>query len=42
MRALAYPGEDPATLKEPAVVADVIARMLADDFETGYRLVVTE
>jgi NAD(P)-dependent dehydrogenase (short-subunit alcohol dehydrogenase family) len=42
MRALAYPGEDPATVKEPALVADAIASLLAGDFETGYRLVVTE
>jgi NAD(P)-dependent dehydrogenase (short-subunit alcohol dehydrogenase family) len=42
MRALAYPGEDPATLKEPAVVGDAVAKMLAGDFATGYRLVVAE
>ena len=40
MRALAYPGEDPATLKEPVVVGDAVAGLLADDFETGNRLVV--
>jgi NAD(P)-dependent dehydrogenase (short-subunit alcohol dehydrogenase family) len=38
MRAKAYPGEDPATLKEPAVVADAIAGLLMSEFETGYRL----
>jgi NAD(P)-dependent dehydrogenase (short-subunit alcohol dehydrogenase family) len=42
MRALAYPGEDPATLKEPAVVGDTVAKMLADDFETGFRSVIEE
>ncbi len=42
MRASAYPGEDPATLKEPAVVADAVAALLNSDFETGTRLVVAE
>lgn len=32
MRARAYPGEDPATLKEPAVVADAIVALLGRDF----------
>jgi NAD(P)-dependent dehydrogenase (short-subunit alcohol dehydrogenase family) len=40
MRAKAYPGEDPATLKEPSVVADAIAALLSEDFETGKRLVI--
>jgi NAD(P)-dependent dehydrogenase (short-subunit alcohol dehydrogenase family) len=40
MRASAYPGEDPATLKEPAVVAEAIAGLLSNDFDTGARLVV--
>lgn len=35
MRARAYPGEDPMSVKEPTVVADHIVRLLADDFETG-------
>ena len=38
MRAKAYPGEDPATLKQPTMVGEAIARMLVDDFETGARL----
>jgi NAD(P)-dependent dehydrogenase (short-subunit alcohol dehydrogenase family) len=38
MRARAYPGEDPASVKEPAVVADAIVALLANDFETGHRL----
>ena len=42
MRASAYPGEDPATLKEPAVVADAVAALLNSDFEAGTRLVVAE
>lgn len=37
MRAQAYPGEDPATLKEPAVVADRIAMLATGNFETGRR-----
>ena len=40
MRAKAYPGEDPATVKEPSVVADAIVAILTTEFETGYRLVV--
>jgi NAD(P)-dependent dehydrogenase (short-subunit alcohol dehydrogenase family) len=40
MRAKAYPGEDPATLKEPAIVADAIAGLLLGGFETGKRLVI--
>jgi NAD(P)-dependent dehydrogenase (short-subunit alcohol dehydrogenase family) len=38
MRAKAYPGEDPATIKQPAVVGDAIAALLKSDFETGYRV----
>jgi NAD(P)-dependent dehydrogenase (short-subunit alcohol dehydrogenase family) len=37
MRARAYPGEDPQTLKEPAIVADAILAMLVKGFETGTR-----
>lgn len=40
MRAKAYPGEDPATVKEPSVVADAIVALLTTEFETGHRLVV--
>ena len=40
MRAKAYPGEDPATVKEPAVVAEAILEMLQTEFATGHRLVV--
>jgi len=35
MRARAFPGEDPQTLKAPEVVADRIAALLAGGFETG-------
>ena len=37
MRARAYPGEDPKTVKEPEVVADRIVALLTEDFETGHR-----
>ncbi|MEX6723330.1 SDR family NAD(P)-dependent oxidoreductase [Parapedomonas caeni] len=38
MRKDAFPGEDPATLKPAAVVADAITDLLVRDFETGHRL----
>jgi hypothetical protein len=38
MRARAFPGEDPATVKRPSVVGEAIARLMAEEFETGYRL----
>jgi NAD(P)-dependent dehydrogenase (short-subunit alcohol dehydrogenase family) len=38
MRARAFPGEDPATLKPPAAVADAIVELLKNDYESGYRL----
>jgi NAD(P)-dependent dehydrogenase (short-subunit alcohol dehydrogenase family) len=41
MRAKAYPGEDPATLKAPAAVAEAVTELLKGDFETGYRLELT-
>jgi NAD(P)-dependent dehydrogenase (short-subunit alcohol dehydrogenase family) len=37
MRAQAFPGEDPATLKTPDVVADAVVAMLHEDFATGAR-----
>ena len=37
MRALAYPGEDPASVKLPSVVADRLVEILTSDFETGER-----
>jgi NAD(P)-dependent dehydrogenase (short-subunit alcohol dehydrogenase family) len=36
MRARAYPGEDPKSVKDPAVVADRLVAMLANDFENGH------
>ena len=38
MRARAFPGEDPATLKPPSAVADAVVDLLGQDFETGHRL----
>jgi NAD(P)-dependent dehydrogenase (short-subunit alcohol dehydrogenase family) len=40
MRARAFPGEDPATLKPPAAVAEAVVELLRRDFETGERLEV--
>ena len=40
MRAKAYPGEDPATVKEPIVVADAILNMLQTEFASRHRLVL--
>ena len=37
MRARAYPGEDPTSVKQPEVVADRIATLAAAGFEAGYR-----
>lgn len=37
MRAKAYPGEDPGTVKDPSVVAERIAALVREDFVTGHR-----
>ncbi|MBE5072971.1 SDR family NAD(P)-dependent oxidoreductase [Erythrobacteraceae bacterium E2-1 Yellow Sea] len=37
MRAKAYPGEDPSTVKSPDVVAERILALLSEDFTTGHR-----
>ena len=37
MRARAYPGEDPLSVKEPAVVADRVAGLAEAGFEDGHR-----
>lgn len=37
MRARAYPGEKPETVKEPAVVADRLVQLLGEGFERGHR-----
>ncbi|WP_417609387.1 SDR family NAD(P)-dependent oxidoreductase [Parasphingorhabdus sp.] len=41
MRARAYPGEDPATVKQPSVVADRLVEILASDFATGERFEIS-
>jgi NAD(P)-dependent dehydrogenase (short-subunit alcohol dehydrogenase family) len=38
MRARAYPGEDPQSVKPPEEVAEAIAALLSGGFETGHRL----
>lgn len=40
MRTRAFPGEDPATIKQPATVADAIVALVSSDFPTGHRLEV--
>jgi NAD(P)-dependent dehydrogenase (short-subunit alcohol dehydrogenase family) len=41
MRAIAYPGEDPASVKLPSVVADRLVEILASDFATGERFEIS-
>jgi short-subunit dehydrogenase len=41
MRARAFPGEDPAALKTPEVVAAAMLDLLKRDFESGFRLEVS-
>ena len=38
MRARAYPGEDPQTVKPPEAVAEAILALVSDDFVTGSRI----
>ena len=40
MRAKAYPGEDPETVKLPEVVGEAIADLVSGEFETGTRVVL--
>jgi NAD(P)-dependent dehydrogenase (short-subunit alcohol dehydrogenase family) len=40
MRARAFPGEDPATVRPPSAVADAIVDLLKSGFDTGHRLEV--
>ena len=42
MRAKAYPGEDPATLKSPEAVADAIVRIIGESTPTGHRMRVED
>jgi NAD(P)-dependent dehydrogenase (short-subunit alcohol dehydrogenase family) len=37
MREKAYPGEDPATLKSPAVVGARVTELLSNGYQTGHR-----
>lgn len=37
MRAKAYPGEDPATVKDPMRVAERVVALLSEDFAIGHR-----
>lgn len=37
MRAKAYPGEDPQTVKPPQAVGSRLVELLVNDFETGHR-----
>jgi hypothetical protein len=40
MRARAFPGEDPETLKPPSAVADAILGLIERGFDSGHRLEV--
>lgn len=42
MRARAYPGESPASVKPPEVVADRIVSMLSEEFSSGHRETVNQ
>jgi len=42
MRARAYPGEAPASVKPPEVVADRLVALLAEPFATGHRETVNQ
>jgi NAD(P)-dependent dehydrogenase (short-subunit alcohol dehydrogenase family) len=42
MRARAYPGEDPASVKPPEVVAERLVTLLGEQFATGHRETVNQ
>ncbi|MEO0033958.1 MAG: hypothetical protein RIS94_3716, partial [Pseudomonadota bacterium] len=42
MRAKAYPGEDPASVKAPEVVADAIVALCGEQFASPHRLRVNQ
>jgi NAD(P)-dependent dehydrogenase (short-subunit alcohol dehydrogenase family) len=42
MRARAYPGEDPASVKPPEVVAERLVALLGEPFESGYREAINQ
>ncbi|MBB3955884.1 SDR family NAD(P)-dependent oxidoreductase [Novosphingobium sediminicola] len=40
MRAKAYPGEDPKSVKDPAVVADAVVELIGQDFASPHRITI--
>lgn len=40
MRAKAYPGEDPNSVKDPSVVADAVVQLVGQDFASPHRITV--
>lgn len=42
MRARAYPGEDPQSLKPPEVVANRLVALLGEQFDTGHRETINQ
>ena len=40
MRAKAYPGEDPKSVKAPSVVADAVVDLIAQDFASPHRVAI--
>lgn len=40
MRAKAYPGEDPKSVKDPAVVADAVVELVGQDFTSPHRITI--
>ncbi|WDF71065.1 SDR family NAD(P)-dependent oxidoreductase [Novosphingobium sp. KACC 22771] len=40
MRAKAYPGEDPNSVKDPSVVADAVVELVGQDFASPHRITV--
>ena len=42
MRARAYPGEDPASVKPPEVVAERVVSLLTEDFGSGHRETINQ
>lgn len=42
MRARAYPGEDPGSVKAPEVVADRLVSLLGEQFQSGYREAINQ
>jgi NAD(P)-dependent dehydrogenase (short-subunit alcohol dehydrogenase family) len=42
MRARAYPGEDPSSVKPPEVVAERLIALLGEEFTTGHREIVNQ